>query len=231
MSESTFTNAAAAVAEGAAYPEAALAYSEVTMPIRKVAVHLPVTEEQLEDDAGVEDLIRGRLTEMVRLQMDSQLLSGTGVAPQLTGYRNVSGISAVAQGAGEAVLDAIYRGIVSVRATGRAIPDAIIIHPSDLQTVRLAKTVDGVYLFGSPAVGPELPIWGVRVIETDAIPTKKVLVGDFARHSALVMRSGVDVQVGYSTDGFVKGVKTIRLDVRAALAVFRPSAFCEVTLL
>jgi HK97 family phage major capsid protein len=227
--ESTFTNAAAEVAEGGAYPEASLAYTEVTEPVQKIAVHIPVTEEQLEDDPAVEDLIRARLSEMIRQRLDSQLLNGNGTAPNLRGVRNVSGINAVSQGS-DTVLDAIYRGIVACRTVGYAQPDAIVIHPTNLQAVRLAKSTDGQYLFGPPSSSLNMPIWGLRVVETSAIPAGKVVVGDWANYSALAMRSNIDIQVGYSGTGFTAGIKTVRLDLRAAFAVFRPSAFAEVTL-
>lgn len=229
MRETTLTNTAAEIAEGTAYPEAALAYQEEAVSVQKLAVHLPVTEEQLEDETGIEDLVRARLSEMIRQRLDNQILNGNGTAPNLRGLRNVSGINAVARGT-DTVLDAIYKGIVACRTIGFAQPNAIIINPTDLQAVRLAKTTDGQYLFGPPSTTLNTPIWGLPVVETTAVPAGKVIVGDWATYSALVMRSNLDIQTGYSGTGFIQGIRTIRLDLRTAFVVFRPSAFAEITL-
>lgn len=231
MRESTFTNAAAETAEGGTYPEASLAFTEVTEPVQKISVILPVTDEQLADEPGMEDLVRARLAEMIRQRLDSQILNGNGTAPNLRGVRNVSGINAESQGASpDTALDAIYRGIVKVRTVGFASPDAIVINPTNLQAIRLQKTTDGQYIFGSPSGSFAVPIWGLRVVETAAVPAGKVVVGDWAGYSALAVRSNLEVQVGYSGTQFAQGIQSVRMDMRCAFVVFRPAAFTEVTL-
>jgi len=59
MRETTFTNAAVPVAEGAAKPESALAFTQVPEPVNKIAHWLPCTEEILEDVAGLRSYIDG----------------------------------------------------------------------------------------------------------------------------------------------------------------------------
>jgi HK97 family phage major capsid protein len=49
MKETTDTNAAAPVAEGATKPESTIIFDAVTDPVVKIATWLPVTEEMLED--------------------------------------------------------------------------------------------------------------------------------------------------------------------------------------
>ena len=45
----------------------------------------------------------------------------------------------------------------------------------------------------------------------------------------LFERQGVDVAVGYTGTQFTEGKRTVRADTRAALAWFRPVAFCQNT--
>jgi HK97 family phage major capsid protein len=229
MSETTFTNNAAEVTEGDAYGEAALALTEVSEPVRKIGTFLPITDEQLDDVAQLEGYVNNRLPAMLRQRLDAQVLVGNGTAPNLSGFLDRSGLQTQAKST-DSVPDAVYKALVKVRVTGRANPTAAIFHPNDWQAVRLLTTADGIYIWGAPSEAGPARIWGVPVIETDAITENKALVGDFANHSELTMRSGIGVEVSNSHDDyFVKGKQAMRADIRAALCVYRETAFCEVT--
>lgn len=229
MEETTFTNAAAEVAEGGTYPEAALALTEQTSIVRKIAVFLPVTDEQLEDEPRVRGYIDNRLPFMIRQRLDSQILIGNGTAPNLRGVLNVVGIQTQAKGA-DPTPDAIYKAIVKVEVTGQAIANAVVMNPTNWQDVRLLRTADGLYIWGNPSdAGPER-IWGLRVVRAQAETLGTALVGDFANFIELAVRRGIDVQVSNShSTFFVEGKQALRADIRAALVVYRPTAFCTVT--
>lgn len=229
MEETTFTNNAAEAAEGGTYGEAALALTEQSSTVRKVAVFLPVTDEQLEDEAGVSAYINRRLSFMVRQRLDGQILVGNGTAPNLRGVNNVVGIQTQAKGA-DPVFDAILKGATKVKVTGRAMPDAVVFHPNDWQDVRLTRTVDGIYILGNPNEAGPSSIWGMRVVESDAQTENTAVIGDWANYSLLAVRRGIDVQVSNShSTYFVEGKQAVRADMRAALVFFRPEAFCTVT--
>lgn len=229
MEETTFTNAAAEVAEGGTYPEAALALTEQTSIVRKIAVFLPVTDEQLEDEPRVRGYIDNRLPFMIRQRLDLQILTGNGTAPNLRGVLNVVGIQTQAKGA-DPTPDAIYKAIVKVEVTGQAIANAVVMNPTNWQDVRLLRTADGIYIWGNPSdAGPER-IWGLRVVRAQAETAGTALVGDFANFIELAVRRGIDVQVSNShSTYFVEGKQALRADIRAALVVYRPTAFCTVT--
>lgn len=229
MEETTFTNAAAEAAEAGTYAESALALTEQTSTVRKVATFLPVTDEQIEDVPQVEGYINRRLIFMLRQRLDSQILVGNGTAPNLRGILNVVGIQTQAKAA-DPTPDAFYKAIVKSRVTGRANPDAIVIHPTNWQDVRLLRTVDGIYIWGSPAEsGPER-MWGLPVVQSDAITLGTGLTGDFSMHCELAMRRDVEVKVSDShSTFFIEGKQAIRADMRAAFVVYRPAAFVTVT--
>ncbi|MEV0085254.1 phage major capsid protein [Saccharopolyspora sp. NPDC050642] len=229
MEETTFTNAAAETAEGGAYPEAALALTEQSSPVRKTAVFLPVTDEQLEDEQQAAGYVNNRLPFMLRQRLDSQILVGNGTAPNLRGILNVVGIQTQAKGT-DPVPDAIYKALVKTRVAGQAMPNAVVMHPNDWQDVRLLRTADGIYIWGSPSEAGPSRIWGLPVAEAQAITENTALVGDFANFSELSVRRGLDVQVSNShADYFVNGKQAMRADLRAALVIYRPAAFCTVT--
>lgn len=229
MLESTLTNAAAEIAENSAgAPESALAYSEQSQAIRRIATFLPVTDEQLEDVVGMQSLINNRLTYMVQARLESQMLAGDGSAPNIDGfYHQVT--QAQAKGA-DPVFDAIFKGMVKVQTVGYATPTAIIMHPNDWQDLRLTRTTDGIYILGNPADAAPQQLFGLTVAPSTAATENTGLVGDFLAHSGLVYRQGVEIKVSDShSDYFVKFLQAIRVSLRAALVVFRLPAFCEIT--
>jgi HK97 family phage major capsid protein len=229
MEETTFTNSAAEVAEGGTYAESALALTEQTSPVRKIGTWIPVTDEQLEDEPQARGYVNNRLPFMLRQRLDSQILVGNGTAPNLRGFLNVVGIQTQAKGS-DPTPDSVYKGMVKVRVTGRAMPDAVVFHPTNWQDVRLLRTADGIYIWGSPSEAGPVRIWGLPVVESDAITLGTALVGDYGNFTELTTRRGIDVQVSNSHGTlFVEGKQAIRADVRVALVVYRPAALCTVT--
>ena len=83
MEETTYTNAAAGVAEGAAAPESTLALTQQETAVRKIATHIPVTREEMEDEPQVESYLNDTLPFMVRQAVDLATLKGDGTAPNM----------------------------------------------------------------------------------------------------------------------------------------------------
>jgi len=228
MEETTFTNNAAEAAEGAAFGEAALVLTERTSTVRKIAVQIPITDEQLDDVAQVGAYVNQRLSYMIRARLDSQIVAGNGVAPNLEGMNNVTGINTQAKGS-DPTPDAVYKAIRACRATGFAEPSAVLVHPNDWQEIRLLRDTNGNYIWGPPSAAAPEQIWGVPVTVSAAVTENTISLGDFAGFSGLYVRRGVDLQVGYTGSQFVEGEKTVRADMRVALVFFRPEAFATVT--
>jgi len=228
MEETTFTNAAAEVAEGSVKPEAALALTERSSTVRKIAVWIPVTSEQLEDVEGIQSYLNGRLTFMLKQRLDLQLLAGNGVAPNLMGLLNTVGIQTFAL-AGDR-FDAIYTAIKNVRVTGQADPNQIVMHPNDWQDIRLARTDDGLYILGNPSEPGPVRIWGLPVTESTAETENSVLVGDFLNFCQLFEKKGIEIAITDSHDTyFIYNKLAVRAEIRVAFPVYRPAAFCVIT--
>jgi len=229
MEETTFTNNAAETAEGGTYGEAALAFTERSVPVEKIAVWLPVTDEQLEDVPSMAAYINNRLAYMLEARLDSQILNGNGTPPNLMGTLNVSGIQTQAKGA-DPTPDAFYKAFTLLRTVGFAEPDVVFMNPADWQDIRLLRTSDGIYIFGSPLDPGIERMWGIRVVLSMAVVANTGIVGAYGQYSALYMRRGLDIKVTDSHDTFfIAGKQAIRADMRCAVVHFRPKAFCTVT--
>lgn len=229
MKESTFTNAAAEAAENAAVGEAALVLTETSDEVEKLGTFLPVTDEQLEDVASLQQYLNTRLTYMVQARLDAQVLEGDGSTPNLLGTANVGSINTQAKGS-DPTPDAIYKAFTKVRTVGFAEPSVLFINPNDWQSIRLLTTADGIYLFGSPMdAGPDR-IWGVPVLQTMAVTENTGITGDYTRHSNLYWRRGITLQITDSHASlFTSSVQVIKATIRVAMVHYTVKAFSTVT--
>ena len=228
MEETTRTHASAETAEGVVYPEDTFALTERTSTVRKIASNIPVTDEQLDDENQVRSYLDARLRFGLRQRLDLQVINGDGVAPNLEGILNVTGIQTQAKGT-DPTFDAVHKALTLIRVTGRANPNAVVLHPNDWEQIRLTRTADGIYILGNPATAGPMTLFGLPVTLQDAVTAGPGLVGDFANFSHIYDRRGVEVQVGFVADQFKEGEATLRADMRVAFVVFRPAAFATIT--
>ena len=246
LEETTFTNNAAEAAEEGAAGEAALDFTEQTAAIRKIAVFLPVTEELLADVSGIQGYINSRLSTMMRLRLDGQLLAGDGTAPNLEGLldagkSSVNSLDYSSEFNGNlGRIGAIYKAITDIRTNAFVEPDAIVMHPGDwnevvtsVSTIETSGSKNPIFVAaGGFGAGPAASIWGLNVIPSTAISEGTVLVGRFGGGEAahVVMKQGIDIAVSDShSDFFTKGKVAIRATMRVGFPVYRQGAFTKIT--
>lgn len=243
LEETTFTNNSSATAEGSALGENALAFTERTENIRKIGSFLPVTEELLADVSAVQGYLDSRLRTMVNLAVGDQILAGSGVAPNLTGILNVSGINTFDFSAFTGNLKRIgqvYEAITEIQKDSFLSPDAIVMHPSDwyqLVTEVNAVTTSGSLnpLFvgaGQFGGGVGQSLWGLPVVLDTTRPAGTCIVGVFGGGQAchIVARQGMEVAMSDSHDAnFTKDIIVMKATVRLGFPVYRATAFCTIT--
>jgi HK97 family phage major capsid protein len=181
------------------------------------------------DNGQLRTEIEERLPYMVMRRREAQVLVGDGVAPNLLGILNKPGIQTQVKGA-DPVPDAVYKAMTKVRWTGDAEPTGYVTHPNDWQDVRLLRTADGLYIWGSPMEpGPER-IWGLDVRVTPGITENTGLVGAFRPYAVFYRRSGITVVASteHSTY-FIENKVAILAEERVLVAVKRAAAFCTIT--
>lgn len=224
----TNANPAAAVAEGDPKPEAEMVWEEKDVPVQKIAVYIPVTTEQLDDVPGIQGVINNRLSMMLQLKEEDYLLNGTGTPPQITGFLVKTGVQTQAA-AGDTNIDTLYKAMTKVRTVGFAEPTAVVAHPNNWTPIRLAKTLDGLYIWGHPSdPGPER-IFGKSVVVTTAMTAGTALTGDFQLYSHISRRQGITIIVGTIGNQLIENKKTIVAEMRESLEIYRAAAFCKAT--
>lgn len=229
MEETTFTNNADTVAEGGQKPESALAFTERSADVRKIATVLPVTDELFEDAPAMRSYVQSRLTVFLQLAEEEQLLNGSGVAPDILGILNNPSIQDQPKGL-DTVVDAIYKAIVLVEENSKLPVSGVVLNPFDWQTIRLSKDANGNYLFGSPMSGDIERIFGYPVVRTSAIAAGTGLVGAFDLAAMILRRSGIAFAASTEhSDFFIKNKLMLRVEERLAFPTFRPQGFCTVT--
>ena len=229
MEETTSTNAAAETAEKDASPESALAFTEKSSAVAEIRTYLPVTEIALEDAPMMSSVIDNRLGLFIRMRRETQIISGDGNAPNLRGLMNIVGKQTQAKG-GDPTPDAFYKAMTLIQTGSFLDPTGIVINPLDWEPIRLLKTTDGVYIWGSPSeAGPER-MWSLPVVKTTAQTQNTGLVAAFDAAMQLFFRKQISIQISNShSDYFIRHQLAVRASERVALVVYRPAAICTVT--
>lgn len=228
---SSYTRAAAPVAESAAKPEAALAATTATAPVRTLAVHMPVTEQQLQDVAGIRSMIDNELLYDLRKLEEEQFMYGSGAGQNLQGLLTLAGVTAVTRTAPSATqnIDRIKIAATDVMVAGGE-PNGVAIHPIDWEAVVLQKGTDNRYIWAMIETDNGPRIWGMNVVETVAMKNpanlqRFFLVGDFIRGATVWDREQASIAVGWINAQFTQNLRTIRAEERLAFGIKRPAFF------
>jgi HK97 family phage major capsid protein len=245
VKEDTFTNSAAFVAEATGFnatalgdqgvkPESTLTYSTATSTVRTLAHWIPVTNRMLSDAPAIRGLIDTRLLLGLTLALESQVISGNGSGENLTGILTVNGTNVVAGGSYNNAMDAIYKGRTLVRVTGHGRPSAAVLHPNDWEQIRLARenaatATLGQYLMGPPSQQGPVTLWGMPIVESEAMTEGTAVVGDWAMGATLFDREQGSIRVGTINDQFIRNIQTILAELRVAFVAWRPAVFSKVT--
>lgn len=231
MSETTFTNAAAAVAEAGLKPESTLVFAAATSAVQKIAHWIPVTEEMLEDYAQTKSIIDARLTLGLDLAEEDELLNGSGVAPHLLGLMTLPNLTAAQARGADSNADAIFKQMTTIATTVFVMPDGFVINPANWQSIQLTKNAAGNYLGNGPWAAAQAPtLWGIPGAVTPSIVANTALVGGFRSSAQIFRKGGVRIESTNShASFFVNNLVAIRGEKRLALAVYRQAAFGKVT--
>jgi HK97 family phage major capsid protein len=223
--EKVFTNSAAPVAEGAAKPQSELQFEEDTAPVRTIAHWMRTSVQILADAPALRSIIDQRLRYGLAYVEETELLTGSGSGQHLEGLVTAATAYAAPGSLVAATpLDVVRLMILQV-ALAEYPANGIAMNPIDMAAIELQKDSAGAYLLGNPQGTIDKRLWGLPVVETQAIGVDKALVGAFNLAAQIFDRQDATVEVSTEDqDNFIKNKVTIRAEQRLALAIYRPQA-------
>lgn len=221
------TGGTSTVVTGGYKPEGSWAFERRTATVKTIAEWVPATKRALSDAAQLEGLINDELRADIAETEENQVLSGSGSGEDLTGIFNTSGIQS--QAFDTDIFTTVRRAITKARVVGRVVPTAVALNPEQVETIDLAREGAGTGRFlgaGPFAVGPRT-LWGLPIVESEAIPAGRGLVGDFSK-AVLWDREETTVTMTDSHDDFfIRNMVAVLAEERVAFGVVRPAAFVD----
>lgn len=223
--EKLFTNNAAPVAEGALKPQSELQYEDAVAQVRTIAHWMRASVQILADAPALRSIIDQRLRYGLAFAEEVQLLTGSGSGQNLSGLiTNATAYAAPGSLTATTPVDVIRLMILQV-ALAEYPANGIVMNPIDMAAIEMSKDTAGGYLIGDPQGTINKRLWGLPVVETQAVTVDKALVGAFDLAAQIFDRQDATVEVSTEDqDNFVKNKVTIRAEERLALAIYRPAA-------
>lgn len=224
LREASWTNDAAETAEGSAKPESDATFELYSVNVKTVAHWIKVSNQLLADAPAITAYINTRLRDGLAQRIDAQLVNGNGVGANLSGLTDAGNFTAFTPTAGDNLVDSINRAKYALWATGN-MPDSVIVNPADwgaMERLREYTAGDGAYLYGAPGTAAANP-FGLNVVLSNHVAVGTFVIGAIAASTALFVRSGAVVEMGYVNDDFTKNLVTVRAEERLGLGVERPS--------
>ncbi|MBZ9921910.1 phage major capsid protein [Mesorhizobium sp. BR1-1-7] len=226
VKETGYTNNARPVTEGTTKPKSDLTFNLFTTPVRTIA-HIFKASRQIMDDApALASYINARGTYGLKFVEETQLLNGNGTGQNLNGILpQATAFAPAFNPTGETAIDRVRLALLQV-ILAEYPASGIVLNPIDWARIELTKDNEGRYIVGNAQspIGPTL--WGLPVVQTQAMAAGEFLTGAFNLAAQIFDRMGVEVLLSTeNSDDFEKNMMTLRIEERLALAVYRPEAF------
>lgn len=237
LRQTTRTNNAAAVADGATKPTSVYGLTRVEDRLRVIAsLSEPVPKYWLDDSQDLRTFVESELTYGLDVAVEQQLLNGDGTGENNKGLLNTSGI--LSQAWSTDGLETLRKAITSAQIAG-AQQYVAVLNPVDFEALTLVRATTNEFLATaanvsgdssgatSPPYGPvALQSWGVPVVLTTAIAAGRGVVMD---PSAVTLYTDGQINLEWNTsDGFDTNEVKARCETRVGVAVKRPSLVVSV---
>lgn len=225
--EATLVNSAGS-AVGGLKPQSGLTTALVQAVVKTIPHYIPITRRALADAPQMETIINNFLQQGAEIKLEDEMITGTGSGEHFQGLDNTPGITV--QAFVTDTLTTTRKARTAVRIIGRAIPTAFLMNPYDWEAFDLLKNQQNNFYFGGPLAMGLKTLWGLPVIESEAVQQGTFYTGDL-KQAVLWDRERGNIRVGEPNDWFLRNIVAILCELRAAFGVLRPPAIVRGDLL
>lgn len=202
------------VAEGGIKPQIDLSWETRYANPVKAAAWIRLTEEAVQDVAGLESVARDFLLKKHNLKKSKGILFGDGISPNPKGatvYGRAFSAGALALAVEKPnFMDVVNACITDIATTHNYedempyMANLVMVHPNDFFIHLVsAKTLDGVPLYPTASLFNQVNIGGVTIIPDESITTGKIFVADMSKYNT-TNYIGYNVRIGWVNDDFIK---------------------------
>lgn len=231
--QTAFTNNAATVVEATSVdptsdvgrkPWSSFAFERVVETVATIAHGEAASLRALSDAGQMRAILDQGLRYGLMEELEDQIVNGDNIGDNFDGITNVANTQS--QAFVTDIATTIRKAKTKCRVVGKARANGVLINPYDWEALDLFLTFEGGGTNNRQATQESDPrIWGMRIVESEAVAEGECVVGDF-RKAMLWDREQTTVRAtqGYE-DFFMKNLVAILAEMRAAFGVLRPKAF------
>jgi len=221
--EDTIARAAAAVAEGAPFPESTAKFKKGSINLQKIGDTLPVTEEFFEYETLFAAELGMFLETNVSLEIDRQLADGDGTGNTITGLKasvNAYTLPTTGSIVDPTIYDLIVKVSEAITLTGGAKyqPDFAVMNIADINRMTLSKDANQNYILPPFVSRDGSQVSGIVVIESNIITANTMVVGD-RRFARIYEMGGIVLSKGMVGTQFTEDELTLKARKRLAFLI------------
>jgi len=201
---STTVRAAAAVLEGALFPESTAKWEQKTVSLTKIGDTIPLSEELMEDSQAFANELNDFLHTNVQIKENESLTTSfIAAAPAYTPV--AAGISA----ASVYDLAVVVKNAISTPYGSKYNPDFLMAPNSVIQGMKLEKDNTGNYVMPPFVDASGNVVDGLRVIENNDMAVNTLAIGD-SRYMRLYEKKGIVLSKGEVDAQFAEDMITLK---------------------
>lgn len=221
------------VTEGAAKPQVGPTLAVISEAIPVVSAWANITRQTAADVPQVMGYLDNRIRYALKRRVDGQGINGDGIAPNIKGLANRTGIVTYAPGVAEARYKSIRRAIRLLEDV-ESVAEIIVLNPSDAEIFDLSnETSAGLHANpdqqGGLSSPPTRTAWGLTQVRSTAIAAGTALLIDPMAVAFMDRQQVTSYMTDSHASNFTSNILTLLLECRAGLALFDPKGVAKVT--